>query len=514
LEAVTPTKAIASSVAPLLLSVLGVTLFTGLLLVLERSTAASLVPVAYLIPVIFAATRWGIWPATLASVAGMAAADFFFFAPIYSFRIDDQQEAIDLVLFLIVSLVCSNLASKLRRETESLRRSEKEVHELYEFSRHLAACFTITDLIRAIQQHLEQTLGYPATFFLATGSGYREQTEQRFVPPAVQAGAAAMNAGEGPRLRTLVDDESKDIWVMRAVSSAEVIHGVIAVNLGAGSSRIIDAKRRRIDAVLEEASLTLQRLDIGQAMERARWHLQRQLLRDAFHGTLSHELCSPLAAIKGSASVLESMPNIHEDGRSRSLVDAILLETEQLDDYIQNLLSATRVSAGGLIPRLEWCDPKDIVNAAIRRRARRLAAHCIQPSFAGRLPLIHVDAGLVTEACGQILENAAKYSPTGSVIAVEVTSETDAVVVKVIDHGVGITPDEQQQLGQRSFRGLRHQTTIPGSGLGFWIASTFAQANGGRISVQSRGCGQGTTVTIALPASEPSPLEDIDTDHE
>src|SRR5207245_8274713 len=107
------------------------------------------------------------------------------------------------------------------------------------------------------------------------------------------------------------------------------------------------------------------------------------------------------------------------------------------------------------------------------------------------LPLLHVDSGLVEEACGQILENAAKYSPSGSTITADVRYEPDRVIVIVSDQGVGITADEQQQLGHRSFRSARHQSSIPGSGLGFWIASTFIQANGGTIAVHSRGPGQG-----------------------
>src|SRR6202045_4712606 len=109
-------------VLPLLMSLLGVGLVTAPLLLLDEAVAANLVPIAYLIPVIVAATRWGIWPATLASITSMAAADFFFFPPIYSFRVEDPQEAIDLLLFLVVALVSSNLASRLRNETEALRR--------------------------------------------------------------------------------------------------------------------------------------------------------------------------------------------------------------------------------------------------------------------------------------------------------------------------------------------------------------------------------------------------------
>ena len=489
------------AVSPFLFSVLAVSLFTAPLLAFSRNIATSLVPIAYLIPVIFAATRWGIWPAMVASIAAIAAADFFFFAPFYSFRVDDPQEAVDLLLFLIVSLVSSNLASRLRQETERLRRSQKEMQALYDFSRRLASCFTIADLIAAIQQHFAHAFGYPATFFVTTSDGHVEPPDSEFAPPLVQSGASAMNRGVRPLSRTIVDENRRELWLLRAICSDDAIHGVIAVNVGLGSQHTIATRTRRIEAILDETALTLQRLDIGKAMASARLHLQGQLLREAFHGTLSHELCSPLAAIQGSASVLDSIPAIRGDNRIRALVDAITEETAQLDGYIRNLLSATRVTAGGLSPRLEWADPRDIVNAATRRRGRRLAAHRVEISFADELPLLHVDSGLIEEACGQILENAAKYSPSGSTISVEVRPEPECVIIRVSDQGVGIAPDEQGKLGRRSFRGERHQASVPGSGLGFWIASTFVHAHGGTITVRSRGHGQGTAVTIALLAT-------------
>jgi K+-sensing histidine kinase KdpD len=302
--------------------------------------------------------------------------------------------------------------------------------------------------------------------------------------------------------RSIVDGPTQNIWLLRPLYSETAVHGVIAIDLGHGAGEAIDLGIRRVEAILHEVSLTLQRLDIGKAMEDARLHLQAQLLRDAFHGTLSHELCSPLAAIQGSASVLEAMPQVRNNSSAHSLVEAISDEVAQLDGFIQNLLNATRVTAGGVSPRLEWTDPRDIVNAAVKRRARRLESHKVEIEFDEELPLVNVDSGLVEEACGQLLENAAKYSPSGSTIAVRTRAERGRVVMSIVDQGVGITPDEQQQLGLRSFRGQRHQASIPGSGLGFWIASTFVRANGGTIEISSRGQGQGTTASIALPGSE------------
>jgi K+-sensing histidine kinase KdpD len=489
-------------VVPLLLSFLSVGLVTALLLLLEQDVAANLVPVAYLIPVIFAATRWGIWPATLASIAAMIEADFFFFPPIYSFRVEDPQEVIDLLLFLVVALVSSDLASRLRKETETLRQREREIQQLYEFSRLLAACFTVSDLISAIQKYLSRTLGRQAAFFAARADEHFETPLFGSVPEAVLASVASMIAKIGAAPSAIVDEPTQDIWLLGPVYSETAVHGLVAVNIGSGSREAIALKTRRVEAILEEVSLTLQRIDIEKAMKDARLHLQAQLLRDAFHGTLSHELCTPLAAIRGSASVMESMPAIRQDDRIHSLVKAISDEAAQLDGFIQNLLSATRVTAGGVNPHLEWADLRDIVNAAIKARARRLAAHKVETEFAEDLPLVNVDSGLIEEACGQLLENAAKYSPSGSTISIGARAEQGRVILSIADQGVGITPDEQQHLGRRSFRSQRHQG-IPGSGLGFWIASTFVNANGGTIDISSKGHGQGATASIVLPGAPP-----------
>ena len=486
----------------LLLSFLSVGLVTALLLLLEQDVAANLVPIAYLIPVIFAATRWGIRPATLASIAAMAEADFFFFPPIYSFRVEDPQEVVDLLLFLVVALVSSNLASRLRQETETLRRREHEIQQLYEFSRLLAACFTVSDLISAIQKYLSGTLGRQAAFFAARADEHFETPPFGSVPIAVQAGVASTIARIGATPSAIVDEPTQDVWLLGPVYSETAVHGLVAVNIGSGSREAIALNTRRVEAILEEVSLTLQRIDIEKAMKDARLHLQAQLLRDAFHGTLSHELCTPLATIRGSASVMDSMPAVRQDERVHSLVEAISDEAAQLDGFIQNLLNATRVTAGGVSPRLEWADLRDIVNAAIKGRARRLAAHKVETKFAEDLPLVNVDSGLIEEACGQLLENAAKYSPSGSMISIGARAGREQVILSISDQGVGITPDEQQQLGRRSFRSQRHQG-IPGSGLGFWIASTFVNANGGTIDISSKGQGQGTTASIALPGAPP-----------
>ncbi|WP_245311547.1 DUF4118 domain-containing protein [Bradyrhizobium pachyrhizi] len=482
---------------------------------LDGPVAANLVPIAYLIPVIFAATRWGVWSGTLASLMAITAADFFFFTPLYSLRVDNPQEAIDLLVFLVVALASSNLASRLRQETERLRRREREIQHLYELSKRLAACFTISDLIDAVSHYLAHTLGQRAALFVASADGHYEPLpESGLTPSTVQEAVAAMTAAATTMAASIVDEAMQDVWLLRAISSSTVVYGVIAINVGRGPRDAIRSRTARIEAVLEEVSLTLQRLDIGKAMDDARLHLQAELLRDAFHGTLSHELCSPLAAIQGSVSVMSEIPAVATDDRLASLVEVVADEVARLDGYIRNLLCATRVTAGGLTPRLEWSDPRDIVNAALKTRARRLAAHKIEVGFDDDLPLLNVDSGLIEEACGQLLENAAKYSPSGSTISVQTRHASGRVVMSIIDRGIGVTPDEQRHLGRKSFRSPRHQASTPGSGLGFWIALTFIRAHDGTVEIASRGHGLGTTASILLPARQTTDSDPVTHDDE
>jgi K+-sensing histidine kinase KdpD len=492
-------RLVLSSGLPFVASLLLVGAATLALFPLSHFFEANLATIVYLIPVMIAATRWGTWPAVAAAVASAAAADFFLYPPYYSFRLDDAKAAIDLLLFLLVALVSGDLASRLRLETETLRHREDELQYLYGFSRRLAACHTVSDLVEAIQGYLSETFGRHTAFFIPASTTAFHPDIADAAPAFVQTSAAEMMRADGAQPRLIRDETGKSLWLLCTVASADMVHGVIAVDIGGEPQAAIDERTRRVEAILLEASQTLQRLDIGSAMEEASHRLKGQLLRDALHGNLSHELRSPLAAIRGSASVLETIPSIRQESQAWPLVSTITGEAERLDSFIGNLLHATRISAGDIRPHLACADPRDVVNAAVEQRSNQLAAHDVAVSFARDLPMVNVDSALAEEACGQLLENAAKYSPHGSAISVSVGANEGHVTIEICDRGAGITAEERAQLGQRSFRGERHRNVIPGAGLGLWIASTFIKANDGTIEIESKGLGCGTTAAIILP---------------
>jgi two-component system sensor histidine kinase KdpD len=239
---------------------------------------------------------------------------------------------------------------------------------------------------------------------------------------------------------------------------------------------------------------------------------ETELLREALIGSVSHELRTPLASILGAATVLGKSTLIAKDERLTSLAGVVRDESERLNNEIQNLLDATRISREQIRPRQEWIEPQDIVNAALERRRRRLSGHPVSLDMDSNLPFIYVDPVLVEQAFGQIVDNAAKYSPPGSPITVAAKRNGRDIVLSVHDQGAGLTAQENAQIGERFFRGARHAATTSGSGLGFWIAKAFVSANGGKIEAASPGADRGTTVSIHLPFTTPASQPEVGPD--
>lgn len=234
-------------------------------------------------------------------------------------------------------------------------------------------------------------------------------------------------------------------------------------------------------------------------LRRARMREQSDALREALIGSVSHELRTPLSSIVGSASVLATSPEIEKDARLSALVRGVHDDAARLNDQIQNLLDATRISSEGIRPRIEWVDPADIVNAAVDRKRAMLAEHRLEVAVSDNLPLIQVDPMLVEKALGQLLENGVKYSPQASTIRIIAEPVDAAVRIAVQDNGSGFGMEERDRLWERFYRSPRHRESIPGSGLGLWIARSLVAACGGRLEAFSAGVGQGATLSLYIP---------------
>lgn len=247
------------------------------------------------------------------------------------------------------------------------------------------------------------------------------------------------------------------------------------------------------------------------AVRQAKMREQAEGLRDALIGSVSHELHTPIAAIVGSASILAHSPPIKTNEQLSSLVRVVHKEAERLNDDIQNLLDATRINSQGIGARQSWIDPEDIISGALDRKQPLLQGRPIQLAVADDLPLVYADPALMERALGHVVENAVKYSPPGSPIAISAQQDGDNIAIEVSDEGEGIAYGEAERIFERFYRSPRVASNTGGSGLGLWIARSLFEDGGGRIQAHSRPGGQGTTFRIDLPVKvQPASDESAD----
>lgn len=225
-------------------------------------------------------------------------------------------------------------------------------------------------------------------------------------------------------------------------------------------------------------------------------------LRDILVESVSHELRTPLAGIMGAASVLTTAPELAGRETLLSLAAGIEQEAGRLDRLIQDVLDLGRIRAGALQPHLDTLDPWDIVNDALATAQERLRGHDVRLEPAESLPLVRVDPALTAQALVNVLENAAKYTPSGGSIHISAQTSLGSVAIAVRDEGAGLEAGETGLIFERFHRGERHADIAGGSGLGLTIARVFVEASGGRIVALSAGPDRGTTLRLILPVAE------------
>lgn len=232
----------------------------------------------------------------------------------------------------------------------------------------------------------------------------------------------------------------------------------------------------------------------------ARLKAQGEALREALINSVSHDLQTPLASILGSASVLETMGE-HGDPRARrELAATIREEAERLATYIGNVLDLTRIRAGQITPRLELVELSDIINGAMRRKEKVLAGHALRVELPPGLPMLRLDLFLMEHAVANVLDNAAKFSPQGTLIRVVARAEGDHAVLEISDSGRGIRAEDLGRVFEAFYRGSPQEGgAAAGSGLGLAICRAFVEANGGTVALTSAGPGSGVSVQIRLP---------------
>lgn len=465
--------------AAIVVAVLGAPLLTAALVQLRPHDNQTFALMAFLTLTVVVALIGGMVPALVAAIAGALLVNWFFSPPLHTLTISDPQTIVVLIVFVLVGCAVAWVVDRAASRARLATRVAKESQQLYLLTDHtLSTGFDATELLAWVAQLMGQRTVQLRHRDSLT-SGWQVSASSRREPES-DTPDTRIALGEGAD--TTLDELA-----------------LFGPALGGGEDRVLEAFGRQYVARLERDRLRTRAAKVREL--EARDNIQSALL-----AALSHDLRTPLAAIKASSSSLLA-PDVQWSADDRAdLIAMIDANADRLARLINNLLDLTRLRTGAM-PIVESSAPVAELLAAARAGAMEPSR--IRVGESAHLGSVVTDQGLVERILGNVLDNAVRHEPDGS--QVELTAErldNDDLEIRVIDHGPGV-PQERRQAMFEPFQRVGDVPSGQGIGLGLAVARGFADALSAGL-VAEHTAGGGLTMVVRLIGSTPDRKESSD----
>ncbi len=488
----------------LLATVLASVMALGLFQVLELPNISLIMLAA----VLMVAVRSSLGPAMACAGLSFLAYNFLFIPPTLTLTIDRQQDVLTLLFFLLMAGLTGNLASRQRRQLQALRETQRETSALLELSRKLTAATDRQAVLAAATQQLALWQDVEIGLLSRSQDGVWkvEAGAQRLLTDQERAAADWSWQHDQPAglgTGTLPDGR----WWWLPLSGEE--GPLLLLGISPKDGRSLPAERRRLLTALgQPLAQALERAQLAEDLEAARLHGQTEELRSALLASVSHDLRTPLTAMRGSIDSLLALGEQIPLEDRRELLEGTRDEAERLDRYIQNLLDMTRLGHGGLKLARDWVAPADIVASATQRLRPVLSALQLEIQVPQQLPLLYVHAALIEQALVNVLENAARFSPPQGRLRVAIEADAEELRFSVSDQGPGIPEHERTKIFDMFYTAARGDRGGQGIGLGLAICQGMLGAHGGRVTVGEGLDGLGASLTLHLPLHAQPQMEE------
>ncbi|PHM21323.1 MAG: sensor histidine kinase [Curvibacter sp. PD_MW3] len=467
-------------------------------LVLEPYVSLTSQAMIYVLVVVLAAYKLEWIESAVCAVGAVTALNFFFVPPRWTFEVESQEHFIALTTMLVVALVISRLASGLRRETEVARLNEQRARQLQALATELSSVTTPQQVQTLGRSALDAAFAGPNTLVLADSVEVLARAEG-LAPPVLDGMRCCMKesavlgpgTGRWPGL---------DAWYL-PLGGREQVSGAACIRPALAADEMGREHAQALCALLAQA---LWRLRLTTSMLAAQGEAQRQQLQSTFLAAISHDLRTPLAAIVGAASALQTQHDKLDPTEQTRLLDSIASEASYLNAITENTLQMVRLASPGLVLRRDWESMEEIVGAVLARMRPHDPDHRIRASVPKGLPLVRADPVLLSQLVGNLLDNALKHGE--GTIDLTVSAQPQQIQLCVADHGLGIALAEQEDIFKPYARGDRSGRR--GAGLGLAVCRAIAQAHGGRLTLQSR-AGEGSIFCLVLPLDVPQPMPEL-----
>ncbi|WP_285373347.1 sensor histidine kinase KdpD [Pseudomonas sp. lyk4-TYG-107] len=457
------------------------------------------ISLVFLAAVLLVAVRSSLGPALACAALSFLTYDFLFIPPNFSFAIQREEDVLTLLFFLLMAALTGNLAARQRRQLQALRDTQEETTELLDLSRKLTAATDRQAVISAAAQHLNGWSDLQLCLLNRDGQGgWKVETGGPLEFSESERAAAdwAWQHDQPAGMGTGTLPFGRWWWWPLSVEDGPLaLLGVCAKE----GQTLSGQRRRLLTALSQPLAQALARAQLADDLEAARLHGETEQLRSALLASVSHDLRTPLTAMRGSIDSLLALGEAIPLEDRRELLEGTRDEAERLDRYIQNLLDMTRLGHGALKLARDWVAPADIVGSSLNRLRAVLAPLQVSTDVPSELPLLFVHAALIEQALVNVLENAARFSPVHGRLQLSAGANNEEIFFTVSDEGPGIPEDERAKIFDMFYTAARGDRGGQGTGLGLAICQGMVGAHGGRISVADGIDGHGTSITLHLP---------------
>ena len=460
----------------------------------------------YLAGVVYVATRFGRGPSVLASLLSVAAFDFFFVPPPFSFAVSDVQYLVTFAVMLAVGLIVSTLTVNLRSEAKVSQHRARRAGVLYTFTRELGRMQSEDEMARVAVKHIGEEFEGQSVVLLPDYQGRIHYPRSQSLQHSFHGSDLAVAqwvfdhgklAGKGTD--TLPGTEGVYYPMPGAAGTLGVL-ALLPINL---RRVFLPEQKRLIDTFITQIVQALERIRLTRDAQAATVKAETESLRNSLLSAISHDFRTPLASIVGASSSLIDGGTHLTDNARLELGKTIYEEARRMTKLANNLLDMARLEAGGVKLNRQWCPLEEIVGGVLTRLHARLAAHPVAIKLPSGLRLVHVDAVMIEQVLENLLENAIKYTPDGTPLEIGAEADAQEVAFWVADRGAGLPAGREDMLFEKFFRESK-EGAQSGVGLGLTICRAIVEAHGGTIRAENRpGGGANFRFTIPVTAEPP-----------
>lgn len=451
----------------------------------------------YLLATIALSLRVGRWPVLVAGVASAMIWNFLFIPPLFTFVIEKFEDGMMFFTYIAVALISGQLTARIRAQERHERLREERAMALFHLTQALSAARSLDEGVFAALRQADALFDAKSALLLGgpEGGGLTPHFASSLTLSEKERGVSDWAWRNRKRAGRFTDTLPSAEGFHMPLVREDIALGVLVVCVPPDVSLTL-AQRDLAESFAAQLALLVESETFRAAGEREKLLAESEKLHRALLDGVSHELKTPLAVLHSAA---ESLKRADERTRGQ-LTDEIITATLRLHRLVNNLLDQTRLESGALRPKLDWCDPHDLVNAARDGVQDSLDGHPLEVSVPADMPLFRADFALMEQVIANLLLNAALHTPPGTPIflAAGVDGARQKVFITVADRGPGLPPTMHDRLFKKFQRG--DAARAGGLGLGLSIIRGFVVAQGGDV-VAGENPGGGAVFTVYLPFS-------------